>query len=339
MSRWLPGEAQIDQLIATKQLLQVIGGQANGAHLLQKASRTLATAGAVPGEDPDSAYVLAYDAARYSGTAILAQQGLRLSSCCLPSPSSDWNPETTCRNAGPCGPRVHVDCTKALFASKRVGSTGNIASEFDCPATFFACGAGDGNRTRTVSVVTVRTHGCVLGALRVSRSRAAWVLPWTPPLMAREWHGCPDAAKSAQPRGGEIEHSKQRSLRRDCGNVSYGFAFFCHQDFAVRRHCHVAGGRLRVCIPPSCDDRFVDHQPGCRICHGRPICRLREGAKRIERFPRDVAQPRVCGGQRGVPRARPTSQIWRDRSDAGHGPSRQSATRRLDSAEPAHGRR
>ena len=77
MSRWLPGEAQIEQLIATKQLQQVIGGQANGAHLLQKASRTLATAGAVADEDPDSAYVLAYDAARYSGTAILAQQGLR----------------------------------------------------------------------------------------------------------------------------------------------------------------------------------------------------------------------------------------------------------------------
>jgi hypothetical protein len=56
-------------------------------------------------------------------------------------------------------------------------------------ATYFACGAGDGNRTRTVSLGTVRTHGCVLGALRDSRSRAAWSVPWTPPLMAREWHG------------------------------------------------------------------------------------------------------------------------------------------------------
>jgi len=77
MSRWPRGEAQIEQLIANKQLQQVIGGQANGAHLLQKASRTLETAGGIADEDPDSAYVLAYDGARYSGTAILAQQGLR----------------------------------------------------------------------------------------------------------------------------------------------------------------------------------------------------------------------------------------------------------------------
>ena len=77
MSRWPRGEGEIENLIAAKQLQQVIGGQANGAHLLQKASRTLATAGEIAGQDPDSAYVLAYDAARYAGTAILAHQGLR----------------------------------------------------------------------------------------------------------------------------------------------------------------------------------------------------------------------------------------------------------------------
>jgi hypothetical protein len=77
MSCWPRGEAQIEQLIADKQLQQVIGGQANGALLLLKASRTLATAGEIADKDPDSAYVLAYDAARYAGTAILAHQGLR----------------------------------------------------------------------------------------------------------------------------------------------------------------------------------------------------------------------------------------------------------------------
>ena len=77
MSRWPRGEGEIENLIAAKQLQQVIGGQANGAHLLQKASRTLETAGEIADQDPDSAYVLAYDAARYAGTAILAQQGLR----------------------------------------------------------------------------------------------------------------------------------------------------------------------------------------------------------------------------------------------------------------------
>ena len=77
MSRWPRGEAEIEQLIANKQLQQVIGGQANGAHLLQKASRTHETAGEIADQDPDNAYVLAYDASRYAGTAILAHQGLR----------------------------------------------------------------------------------------------------------------------------------------------------------------------------------------------------------------------------------------------------------------------
>ncbi|HZX99603.1 MAG TPA: hypothetical protein VFE92_08970 [Dermatophilaceae bacterium] len=74
MSRWPRGETQIEQLIANKQLQRVIGGQANGAHLLQKASRTLESAGGIAEQDPDSAYVLAYDAARHAGTAILAHQ-------------------------------------------------------------------------------------------------------------------------------------------------------------------------------------------------------------------------------------------------------------------------
>jgi len=39
MSRWPRGEAEIEQLIASNQLQQVIGGQANGEHLIQKASR------------------------------------------------------------------------------------------------------------------------------------------------------------------------------------------------------------------------------------------------------------------------------------------------------------
>jgi hypothetical protein len=40
MSRWPRGEAEIENLIAAKQMQQVIGGQANGALLLLKASRT-----------------------------------------------------------------------------------------------------------------------------------------------------------------------------------------------------------------------------------------------------------------------------------------------------------
>ena len=77
MSRWPRGEAEVEQLIAAKQLQRVVGGQANGEHLMEKAARTVATAGEIARDDPDSAYVLAYDAARYSATALLAQQGLR----------------------------------------------------------------------------------------------------------------------------------------------------------------------------------------------------------------------------------------------------------------------
>ena len=46
-------------------------------HLVQKALCTLETVGETANQDPDSVYVLAYAAARYSGTAILAHQGLR----------------------------------------------------------------------------------------------------------------------------------------------------------------------------------------------------------------------------------------------------------------------
>jgi len=77
MSRWPRGEAEIEQLIASMQLQQVIGDEAHLAHLLRKASRTLESAGKIADQDPDGAYVFAYDAARYSATAILAQQGLR----------------------------------------------------------------------------------------------------------------------------------------------------------------------------------------------------------------------------------------------------------------------
>ena len=67
MSRWITGTADIDLLLASRELQQVTGGQANGAYLLDRAERTLATSRAVANDDPDSAYVLAYDAARYAG--------------------------------------------------------------------------------------------------------------------------------------------------------------------------------------------------------------------------------------------------------------------------------
>jgi hypothetical protein len=44
---------------------------------LKKAAQRLETAAAIVADDPESAFVLAYDAARFVGDALLAQQGLR----------------------------------------------------------------------------------------------------------------------------------------------------------------------------------------------------------------------------------------------------------------------
>ena len=57
------GEAEIEKLIAERHLQKVQGGRANGEHLIEKAARTLTTAAGIADDDPDNAYVLAYDAA------------------------------------------------------------------------------------------------------------------------------------------------------------------------------------------------------------------------------------------------------------------------------------
>lgn len=77
MSRWAAGQAEIHEMLATDQLEHIAGDQANGERLLQRAQRTLSTAAGLIASDPASAYVLAYDGARYVCTALLAQQGLR----------------------------------------------------------------------------------------------------------------------------------------------------------------------------------------------------------------------------------------------------------------------
>jgi hypothetical protein len=77
MTRWARGQAELDQLLESRQLQKIAGGAPNGEPLLDKARRTLATATDIAEADPDSAFALGYDAARYAGTALLAQQGLR----------------------------------------------------------------------------------------------------------------------------------------------------------------------------------------------------------------------------------------------------------------------
>jgi hypothetical protein len=55
----------------------VSGAAADGTPLLEQARKTAATAARLVSSDPYSAYVLAYDAARFACIALLAQQGLR----------------------------------------------------------------------------------------------------------------------------------------------------------------------------------------------------------------------------------------------------------------------
>lgn len=74
MTRWARGEADIEQLLSRRELEHVTGAAADGRPLLRQATTTAAT---LVQTDAYSAYILAYDAARFACTALLAQQGLR----------------------------------------------------------------------------------------------------------------------------------------------------------------------------------------------------------------------------------------------------------------------
>jgi hypothetical protein len=77
MPRWMRGESEVEALLRAGDLQKLTGEAANGTQLLKKAATTLETARSVTKRDPDSAFVLAYDAARIALTALLAHQGLR----------------------------------------------------------------------------------------------------------------------------------------------------------------------------------------------------------------------------------------------------------------------
>lgn len=79
MARWEKGQAEIDELLgqAEPHLQVVTGAAADGTPLLAQARSTLSTAESLIETDAYSTYVLAYDAARFACTALLAQQGLR----------------------------------------------------------------------------------------------------------------------------------------------------------------------------------------------------------------------------------------------------------------------
>lgn len=77
MARWKRGASEVESLIGSGELQKLTGDAANGERLLGKAAVTLETARSAIETDPDSAFVLAYDAARQAVTALLAHQGLR----------------------------------------------------------------------------------------------------------------------------------------------------------------------------------------------------------------------------------------------------------------------
>ena len=77
MTRWQRGRDEVESLIASGHLQRLTSAAANGERLLAKAGTTLETARLAIDRDPDSAFVLAHDAARQALTALLAQQGLR----------------------------------------------------------------------------------------------------------------------------------------------------------------------------------------------------------------------------------------------------------------------
>jgi hypothetical protein len=121
MSRWARGEAEIDRLLAEGGLQQVSGAAADGEAWLEKAARVLGTARAIVTGDPESAYVLVYDAARQACVGLLAHQGLRATSKGghyvverAVAPSS----ETGSRGLARCGAGATSWSTRAIRASR-----------------------------------------------------------------------------------------------------------------------------------------------------------------------------------------------------------------------------
>lgn len=74
---WQQGRADVVEALRARRLQRVTGGQAAGEGWLEVARRRLASAKRYGADDPESAYILAYDAARHALVGVLAQQGLR----------------------------------------------------------------------------------------------------------------------------------------------------------------------------------------------------------------------------------------------------------------------
>ena len=74
---WQSGRQEVNAALRARELQQVTGGQAAGDGWITDARRKHETARRISEEDPETAFVTAYDAARFALVGMLAQQGLR----------------------------------------------------------------------------------------------------------------------------------------------------------------------------------------------------------------------------------------------------------------------
>lgn len=77
MSPWNQGVAVVDDLIAQGRLARLHGAASGVAALMRRAGQELRTAESVLERDPQTAYIVAYDAVKHAGMALLAEQNLR----------------------------------------------------------------------------------------------------------------------------------------------------------------------------------------------------------------------------------------------------------------------
>ena len=75
--RWEQGRAEIDKMLADRELDNVRASREQADRLIDQAQTHLQSAAALSDSDPPGAYALAYDAARKALTAVLENQGLR----------------------------------------------------------------------------------------------------------------------------------------------------------------------------------------------------------------------------------------------------------------------
>ena len=77
MSAWSQGAAEIGELLDERTLSRLQDADAGVPSLMARARQQLASAKSLVEADPATAFVIAYDAAKHAGLALLAEQNLR----------------------------------------------------------------------------------------------------------------------------------------------------------------------------------------------------------------------------------------------------------------------